>query len=292
MNTSAVMPLKCFQRDRLSVEIYETGAEVAIAASTQAEAILQKAIDKQGSAAAVFATGRSQIQCLQHLTRQGSSVDWKNVTGFHLDEYLGIAADHPASFHRYLKTHLTSKVALKRFYAIAGDSPLPVEFCDDYTRQLRAQPLDLGFLGIGENGHLAFNDPGVANFDDARWVKLVRLDPKNRQQQLNSTAFDTIESVPQYAFTLTLSAICSLRHSLCLAMGEGKAKIVNTMLSGLTTPDCPASILRKKAGATLLLDLAAASLLPVEQFQVEQFQVEQFSTEDGTAPGHESCAGF
>lgn len=282
MSPSAVTPLKRFQYDLLSVEIYETGSEVAIAASTQAEAILQTAIGRQGSAAAVFATGRSQIQCLQHLTQQSSPVDWKSVTGFHLDEYLGIAADHPASFHQYLKMHLTSKVALKRFYAIAGDSPLPIEFCDYYTRQLRAQPLDLGFLGIGENGHLAFNDPDVADFDDARWVKLVRLDEKNRQQQLSSTAFDTIESVPQYAFTLTLSAIRSVRYSLCLAMGEGKAKIVKTMLSGSMTPDCPASILRKNAGATLLLDAAAASLL----------QVEQFSTEDGTAPGHESCARF
>ena len=282
MSTSAVTPLKHFQRDHLSVEIYETGAAVAIAASTQAEAILQKAIYSQGSAAAVFATGRSQIQCLQHLTRSGSPVDWKNVTGFHLDEYLGIVAEHPASFHQYLKTHLTSKVALKRFYAIAGDAPLPIEFCDSYTQQLRAQPLDLGFLGIGENGHLAFNDPDVADFDDARWVKLVRLDEKNRLQQLKSTAFDTIESVPQYAFTLTLSAIHSIRYSLCLAMGEGKAQIVKTMLSGLMAPDCPASVLRESSGAALLLDLAAASLL----------QGERFSTGDGTAPGRESFARF
>ncbi|MEL6901183.1 MAG: 6-phosphogluconolactonase [Cyanobacteria bacterium J06606_4] len=261
MNTLATQPSQIQQIDALTLQIYPTAADVARAASNEARKIMSQVVDRRGEATAVFATGRSQKQCLSFLTQPGRpTLDWEKITGFHLDEYLGISADHPASFRHYLKTHLISKVNLRRFYDIAGDGLLPVDVCQQYEAQLRDRTLDLCFLGIGNNGHLAFNDPAVANFEDPRWVKLVRLDEQNRRQQLNSTAFPTIEAVPQYAFTLTLSAIRSIQQNLCLAFGSGKARIVHQLLTGQISPSCPASVLRQIPNAKLLIDRAAASL--------------------------------
>ncbi|MEO1620045.1 MAG: glucosamine-6-phosphate deaminase [Cyanobacteria bacterium J06632_3] len=265
MNNDIVSPIRSLQVEALSVHIYTTADQAALAASHQAQKILQATLAEQEEANVVFATGRSQITCLQHLSDPTqSSLDWSRINGFHLDEYLGIAADHPASFRQYLRTHLTNKVSIRRFYEIDGDGLLPIEICQQYEQILRSRSLDLCFLGIGANGHLAFNDPDVANFDDAAWVKIVRLDETNRQQQLSSTAFATLSAVPQYAFTLTLSAIRAVRHSLCIAFGEGKADIIKTMLTAVVTPHCPASILRQVPRATLLIDQSAASLLPDE----------------------------
>ncbi|EDX87170.1 Glucosamine-6-phosphate isomerase/6-phosphogluconolactonase superfamily [Synechococcus sp. PCC 7335] len=247
-----------FQVDALSVEVYSSAEAVARAASDKATKILQAAIDSRQQAITVFATGRSQKQCLHYLTHQ-ADLDWSKITGFHLDEYLGIAAEHPASFRCYLQTYLTSQVAMQAFHAIAGEGWLPISVCDEYEQKLRSRSIDLCFLGIGNNGHLAFNDPAVANFNDPRWVKLVRLDEKNRHQQANSTAFETIEAVPTYAFTLTLSAISAIQNRLCLAFGEGKAAIVQRLLTDAISPKCPATILRKLPQTTLLIDQAAAS---------------------------------
>lgn len=255
-------PVRSLSLDSLTVYIYASAEAVALTASQMATDILNQAIAQQGEAAAVFATGRSQLQCLQNLTQlKATELNWQQVTGFHLDEYLGIAADHPASFRQYLQQHLTNKVALKQFHALQGDGLLPIEICEQYEQRLRAQPLNLGFLGVGNNGHLAFNDPAVANFEASRWVQLVRLDEINRQQQASSTAFADINGVPQYAFTLTLSAIQNIEHLLCLAFGRGKATIVHNLLTGPITPRCPASILRKIPQSVMLIDTAAAELL-------------------------------
>lgn len=240
------------------MQVYDSLEDVAVAASAIAYNTLQKAIEQQGKAVAIFATGRSQRQFLSHLTAQ--PLDWPRITGLHLDEYLGIAADHPASFRHYLTDHLTSKVALGQWLPIEGDGLLPLDICQAYEEKLRANPVDLCCLGIGNNGHLAFNDPAVANFADPRWVKIVRLDEQNRQQQALS-AFSSLEAVPQYAFTLTLSAIQATRFSLCLAFGQGKAAIIHKMLIGPVGDRCPASILRQTPHAALLIDRAAANLV-------------------------------
>jgi glucosamine-6-phosphate deaminase len=267
LNNSKIRPLSTLQVDALTVEIYDSPADVALAASLKAGRRLQSAIEQRDLAVAIFATGRSQIQFLSHLTDLKSdsrsdskpAPDWQRIIGFHLDEYLGIAADHPASFRHYLSHHLTSRVPLKQFYPIAGDGLLPLDICQEYEKLLRSHPADLCCLGIGDNGHLAFNDPAVANFDDPRWVKIVRLDEKNRQQQAASGDFASLSSVPQYAFTLTLSAIRSTRHSLCLAFGQSKAAIVKQLLTVPIAASCPASMLRQMPQALLLLDRAAAS---------------------------------
>jgi glucosamine-6-phosphate deaminase len=287
-NLSTPNPLQTLKVDDLTVQVYESAADIALAGSANARKILQDAIATQGQAAAIFATGRSQVSFLNHLTsfnaqsekaqsekaqsekaqsekaqseKAQSELDWSRITGFHLDEYLGIAAEHPASFRYYLQQHLVSKVANwpnTHWHEIDGNGLLPLNICKDYENALRANPIDLCCLGIGNNGHLAFNDPAVADFNDSHWVKLVRLDEQNRQQQADSSAFASIEAVPQYAFTLTLSAIRAARHSLCLANGQGKAAIVRKMLTGPITHHCPASILRQMPQALLLLDRAAA----------------------------------
>lgn len=241
------------------MRVYESAEEVALAGSAIAYQILHNAIEAQGKAAGIFATGRSQVNFLRYLT--ATDLDWSKITGFHLDEYLALSAQHPASFRHYLETHLTSRVQLGQWYPIEGDGLLPIEICDRYERALQANIADLCCLGVGNNGHLAFNDPAVADFTEPRWVKLVKLDEQNRQQQVNTSAFTCLENVPQYAFTLTLSAIRAARNSLCLAYGAGKAKIVHQLLTGPVDTHCPASILRNTPQAMLLLDRSAASLM-------------------------------
>ena len=245
--------------DALVVEIYDSPEEVALAASYAARRVLDNTLALRHEARVIFATGRSQKQCLHYLTDRPNKQLWSSITGFHLDEYLGLAAEHPASFRHYFQQHLTSRGALKRVYELDGESALPIDVCEAYEKELRSRPLDLCFLGIGNNGHLAFNDPSVADFDAPRWVKLVRLDDKNRQQQASSTAFASIEAVPRYAFTLTLSAISAVLCNLCLVFGSHKADIVHTLLMAPISPSCPASILRLIPGSTLLIDKAAAS---------------------------------
>lgn len=245
--------------DALTVQVYESADDVALAGSAIAYQVLHDAIATAGKAVGIFATGRSQVKFLDHLTR--SDLNWSKIIGFHLDEYLGINATHPASFRHYLKAHLTDKVSLQQWHPIEGDSLLPIETCKQYEQALKSNIADLCCLGVGNNGHLAFNDPAVANFKDSSWVKLVKLDDQNRQQQADSTAFASLDNVPQYAFTLTLSAIRTARNSLCLAYGEGKANIVHQLLTGSVGTHCPASILRKVPKAILLVDCAAASLI-------------------------------
>ncbi len=253
-------PTQTLKVDELTVQVYDSAADIACAGSAIARQILCNVIAQQGQAAAVFATGRSQLDFLTHLTDSANlpDLDWSRITGFHLDEYLGIAANHPASFRYYLQQHLVKKVAIAHWHAIDGNGLLPLTICQEYERVLRSQPIDFCCLGIGNNGHLAFNDPAVADFNDPHWVKIVRLDEQNRQQQADSSAFASLEAVPQYAFTLTLSAIRATRYSLCLAAGAGKATIVEKMLTGPIAHSCPASVLRQMPQALLLLDRAAA----------------------------------
>lgn len=174
---------------------------------------------------------------------------------------MGISANHSASFRCYLRQYVEKRVNPKAFHYIEGDAIEPLVECDRYTKLLQAQPIDLCCLGVGDNGHLAFNDPPVANVSDPHTLKLVKLDTTNRQQQVNTGYFPNLESVPQYAFTLTIPMICSAKKIICLAPAKRKAKIVKQMLEGEITTDCPASLLRTQQPATLFLDVNSAALL-------------------------------
>jgi glucosamine-6-phosphate deaminase len=252
--------VKTFTADALAVRVYANQADLSSEVAQIVRDHLAATLDRQGSAAAIMATGNSQIQFLDKLVALGG-IDWSKVTLFHMDEYLGIGADHSASFRRYMRERVESRVKPGRFQYLAGDADLPLDECARYTELLKAQPIDLCCMGVGENGHLAFNDPPVARFDDPHFVKLVKLDDPCKWQQVNEGHFPTLESVPPYALTLTIPALLSARKVICIAPETRKANAVKEMLEGPVETRCPASILRRQAHATLFLDLDSASLL-------------------------------
>ncbi|MBD2411490.1 glucosamine-6-phosphate deaminase [Nostoc calcicola FACHB-389] len=249
-----------FRVDDLLVQIYNSEVEMALSVAEITQQYLQQVLNQQDTAAVLLATGNSQLKFLDALIKLGG-VDWSRITLFHLDEYLGISAYHSASFRRYMRERVEKRVAPKEFYYIEGDTSQPVAECDRYTKLLQAQPIDLCCLGVGENGHLAFNDPAVADFQDSYSVKLVKLDKINRQQQVNTGHFPNLETVPQYAFTVTIPSICSAKKIICLAPEIRKANVVKQILQGAISAECPASVLRQQSQATLFLDVNSASLL-------------------------------
>ena len=253
-------PIATFSVDALTVRLYNSQTALAQDAAIIAQTYLQTVLNRRGTVAVLLATGNSQRQFLDQLTNRGG-VDWSRITCLHLDEYLGISADHPASFRRYLRERVETRVIPRQFHYIIGDTLQPLGECDRYTRLLQAHPIDLCCLGVGENGHLAFNDPAVADFEDPLQVKLVKLDLNNRLQQANEGHFPTLEEIPAYAFTLTIPALCAAQKILCLAPEKRKAQVVKQMLEGPISTTCPASVLRTQANATLLIDTDAASLL-------------------------------
>ena len=253
-------PVKTFVVDALTVRRYEREAELAEDAAKIAQQYLQNLLTQQNSATVILATGNSQIKFLEALASL-EGIDWSRVTLFHLDEYLGIDAEHPASFRRYLHSRVESWVKPAMFHYIEGDTMQPLAQCERYTQLLLAQPIDLCCLGVGENGHLAFKEPSVADFNDPHYIKLVKLELTTRQQQLRQGYFPSLAAVPQYAFTLTIPSICLARKILCLAPQKHKALAVREMLNLQINSSRPASVLRRLAQATLFLDADSASLL-------------------------------
>lgn len=259
-SSSIPTPTQTFQVDALSVQVYQSETDLAQGAALFTHQYLQEIVAHQGAAAVLLATGKSQLIFLDALIKLGG-INWNKITFFHLDEYLGIDADHPASFRRYLRERVENLVKPKQFHYLEGDALQPLAECERYSQLLKAQPIDLCCLGLGENGHLAFNEPQVAAFNDPYEVKLVKLDEMTRWQQVNQGFFSAVEAVPKYAFTLTLPRLGAAKKLICLAPEKRKARAVKNLLKGAITTDCPASFLRKKAMATLFLDVDSASLL-------------------------------
>lgn len=257
---SHLAPIHTFKVDALPVEVYGSREDMSRAVASEVHAHLLKVIQKNGSARAILATGNSQIRFLQELVGMGG-VDWSKVTLFHMDEYLGLPGDHTASFRRYMRERVESLVHPRAFHYLEGDAPQPIAECDRYTRLLQEAPIDLCCLGIGENGHLAFNDPPVADLTDPLLVKIVKLDDACKMQQVKEGHFPSLESVPPYAITLTLTALCAAARMICIAPETRKAVPVKTALHGPISASCPASILRRQPQATLYLDTDSAKLL-------------------------------
>ena len=252
--------LQAFTVDRLQVQVYPSAAELSQAAAEFVQGQFQAILQQEAQVNAIAATGNSQVQFLEKLT-QLPNIDWSRVVFFHLDEYMGISGDHPASFRRYLQQRIADQVPLKQFHYLQGDSLEPVAECDRYAQLLQQQSLHLCFLGLGENGHLAYNEPSVANFTDPYGVKLIKLDAETRQVQVKKGDFPNLMEVPQYAFTLTLPTICRAKTVICLAFGQNKAKAIKALLTEAIHPNCPASILRTHPQAILLLDQSAAAAI-------------------------------
>jgi glucosamine-6-phosphate deaminase len=249
-----------FQAGSLQVLVCQNALVLAETAMQSAATHLLKTLSSQASASVILATGQSQLQLLDLLFRR-VDLDWKRVRFFHMDEYLGLPEEHAASFRYYLRERVESRVKCLAFHYLNGNALEPINECERYAKLIQSQPVDLCFLGIGDNGHLAFNDPPVANFEDPHPVKIVKLDDVSRQQQVNQGHFPGLDVVPRYALTLTLPTLCSARRILCLAPGRHKASVVKATLEASISPDCPATILRRLPQATLLLEPDSARLL-------------------------------
>lgn len=253
-------PSRSFRVDALEVRVFATQPELAAAAAADAANCLRAALAQRGLARAILASATSQIQFLAALTA-APDLDWSRVTLFHMDEYLGIADDHPASFRRFLREHVLGRIRPRAFHFVGGDAPEPFREADRYTALIQEAPMDLCCLGIGENGHVAFNDPPVADFEDARTVKLVQLDEACRRQQVGEGCFPTIDAVPRYAYTLTVPALCRAGRLVCVVPERRKAAAVRDTLQGPVSTACPASLLRRQPHGTLYLDQDSASQL-------------------------------
>ncbi|MCC0177687.1 glucosamine-6-phosphate deaminase [Waterburya agarophytonicola K14] len=238
------------QVDELTVRITNSTAELTQDASALAIEYLQSLLTQQETASIILATGNSQLQFLDAIARN-KDLDWSRIIVFHLDEYLGIKADHSGSFRYYLHHKVEKRVKPRIFHYINGDAAEPLQECDRYSKLLQQQAIDLCLLGIGDNGHLAFNEPNLANFKDKEVVKLIKLETKTRQQQVNGGYFPHLEAVPNYAYTLTIPTICAANKIFCLAGGKHKAEITKKTLENAIAPNFPATILRQQPQATL-----------------------------------------
>lgn len=240
--------------------IYTTSAEMGAAAARAASEAISRAIKETGQANLILATGASQFEMLQNLTAT-PGVDWSKVVMFHLDEYIGMGPDHPASFRKYLQERFVDRVGtLKAVHFVNGDADDPAGECRRLGGIIQAHPIDVACIGIGENGHLAFNDP-PADFETNEPYILVDLDEKCREQQLGEGWFETLEQVPRQAISMSIRQILKSRCLIVTVPDERKAEAVAGALEGPVTPHCPASILQEHARCSIFLDRPAASRL-------------------------------
>jgi glucosamine-6-phosphate deaminase len=248
--------------DALPISVFKTNAEVGQAAAADAAAFLGQTIQERGQANVILATGNSQLTFLEAL-RVTPGIDWSKVNVFHMDEYINLEPGHPACFPAFLRRHFLDHLQppAGAFFPVPGQrTPDALDGCKEYEELLRSHPCDLCALGIGENGHIAFNDPPYADFNDPVWVKVVKLDEVSRRQQAGEGHFPNLESVPTHAITLTIPALLSARKVLAIVPEARKAPAVQRALQGPIEVNCPASILRQSSHAHLYLDFESAAL--------------------------------
>jgi glucosamine-6-phosphate deaminase len=253
--------------DQLTVRIYSGNAAMGKAAAESAAAIIRRAVVERGIANIILASANSQLSFL-HALREIPDIPWAAVNVFHMDEYLDLPAGHPAGFSLFLRHHLLEHVPFGAFFPVPGHATDADAACRGYELLLRAHPIDLCCLGIGENGHVAFNEPPVADFDDSVWVKVVPLDEASRRQQVGEGHYPSLNDVPTYAITLTIPALRAAKEMLCIVPEARKAQAVRETLLGPISTNCPASILRQTPHASLFLDQEAAGKIPELQSQL------------------------
>jgi glucosamine-6-phosphate deaminase len=246
--------------DGATVYVHGDVAAMSRAAAGQTAALMRRAVQSRGVAHVMFATGNSQLAFIDALVTGTPGVPWSDTVVFHMDEYVGVGPDHPAGFQRYIRERIVDRTSPRAAYYVEGLGD-PTAECTRYADLLRAHPLDLCCLGIGENGHLAFNDPPVADFDDPLDVKVVELEAACRQQQVNEGHFPDMASVPTHALTVTIPALLRAGQVLAIVPEGRKAVPVRDALTGPITTACPASALRTITHATIHLEPASARLL-------------------------------
>ncbi|GAA5346011.1 glucosamine-6-phosphate deaminase [Planifilum fimeticola] len=246
------LPVRTERVDRLKVRVYDHRDAVGNAAGADVAARIRELLSKQERVRMIFASAPSQNEFLQRLVRE-EGIDWSRITVFHMDEYIGLPKDAPQRFSRYLMEHLISRVNPGEVHLIDSTRPMEQE-CRRYGNLIQRAPIDIVCLGIGENGHLAFNDPPFADFEDPEVMKPVELDEVCRLQQVHDGCFSDISAVPTRALTLTIPVLLSGRFLYCIVPGKAKREAVLSALYGPISTECPASILRRHPDCTLYLD--------------------------------------
>lgn len=249
----------------MEVRVFPTKAEMAAAAADQAAALLRGALAARGRAHVIAATGASQFEFLEWLVRK-PGIDWARTVFFHLNEYVGLPPTHPASFRRYLRERIVQRVHPGTFHFIEGDAADPQAEALRVGALLASHPIDAAFVGIGENGHLAFNDP-PADFETEEPYLVVALDEACRRQQLGEGWFPSLEDVPSRAISMSIRQILKSEEILCIVPDARKARAVRDCLEGEVTPRHPASILQSHPRTTVYLDEPSAALLKRERTQ-------------------------
>lgn len=237
----------------IHIDISDNADELGMRAAGKIASLIEEAINKKGKARIILSTGMSQFETLSHLITY--DLPWDKVEMFHLDEYVGLDESHPASFRKYLKERFVSKVNLKAAYFVEGVDAIP-----SLTRELRKEEIDVGVIGIGENGHIAFNDP-PADFTTGEAYKVVTLDRRCREQQVGEGWFRTIDDVPVEAITMCVKEIMKSKHIVSAVPHEVKAEAIYNTITGRISQDVPATILKTHPDWNLFIDKDSASKL-------------------------------
>jgi len=242
--------------EQLKVQIYESRKAMGQAAAEKAAACIRELLQAQETVNIIFAAAASQNEFLEALVQQ--DIDWQRVQAFHMDEYTSLPENDSRLFGIFLKERIFGKVPFKHVYYINGQAADRAAECERYAKLLQQYPVDITCMGIGENSHLAFNDPHVADFNDPHQVKIVDLDEACKQQQVNEGCFENIAQVPVDAFTLTIPALLKARYIFCMVPGASKAEAVFHTLNDDISEEYPSTILRTHANAVLFLDKPSA----------------------------------
>jgi glucosamine-6-phosphate deaminase len=241
----------------MKIEVRQSREEMGRVAAARGAALLREALDRKGHASIIVATGASQFEMLKALTEE--EIDWSRITAFHLDEYIGLPVSHPASFRKYLKERFVDLVSLKEFHYIDGEADTASEI-SRLNALIGKQKIDVAFIGIGENAHLAFNDP-PADFEILEPFIEVELDMDCRQQQYNEGWFPSVEEVPEKAISMSVNQILKSESIICTVPGERKAKAVKWTFENEITPLVPSTILKSHKSVFLFLDKASSAAL-------------------------------
>ncbi len=254
--------LRKFHVNKLHIEVHKNRDDMGKAAAVYGIAIIKHLLQEKEEINVMFAAAPSQDEVLEYL-KKDKELDFSRINAYHLDEYIGLPVNAPQGFGNFLRKRIFSSVNFKSVHYINGQAADYDVSCEDYASKLAAHSLDICFIGIGENGHIAFNDPMVADFNDTKIVKVVKLDERCRQQQVNDGCFDTLAQVPTHALTVTIPTIMSANHIICTVPSTTKAEAVYHTLYDDISEACPASILRRHDNATLYLEPDSAGLLKI-----------------------------
>jgi glucosamine-6-phosphate deaminase len=257
--TASTKALQEFRVENTRVAVYRSSTDAGEAAAACAARLIRSARAKRDLVRVIAATGNSQIPLVDALVKE--NVDWSAVELFHMDEYVGIAADHPSSFRHWIRTRLAERDHPRATHYIEGDAADLQSVIAQYARLLEQAPIDIAFVGFGENGHIAFNDPPVADFRDPAMLKVVTLDESCRRQQAGEGHFKDIASVPSKAVTITCPGLLRARSWVCCVPEGRKAQAVRDALEGPISEACPASLVRRHPDAHVFLDADSASKL-------------------------------